>query len=248
MTTAAPAPSPAPHRFGGRVIIGLGFIGLGVLFLLSQLGVGDLGWLIGTWWPMILVVIAIGNLVSSGGRSFGALILLVVGLTLQLDQLDWVKADVWSLAWPILILVIGIRLLAEPRRRPWPAGGPRASLTRHAVPGERLSIVSIMAGRDERVVSQAWSGGEVTAFMGGAELHLSDAVPVAEGAHLRITAVMGGVEIYVPRHWEVAVHGTPLLGGIEDTRHPAAPPADQPRPRLIIDATAVLGGIEIKDE
>ncbi|MBZ4420247.1 LiaI-LiaF-like domain-containing protein [Myxococcus sp. RHSTA-1-4] len=246
MTTAAP--SPAPHHFGGRVVVGLGFIALGVLFLLSQLGIGDLGWLIGTWWPMVLVVIAIGNLVSSGGRSFGALILLVIGVALQVDQLDWFGVDVWSLAWPLLILVIGIRLLAEPRGRPRPTSVHVSSLARSTVAGDRLSLASVMAGRDERVVSKSWTGGEVTAVMGAAELHLSDAAPVEEGAHLRATAVLGGIDIFVPRHWEVALHGTPLLGGIEDSRHPEVPQAGQPRPRLTIDATAVLGGIEIKDE
>lgn len=245
MTTATPA--PAPHRFGGRFIIAFGFIALGVLFLLSQLGVGGLGWLLGTWWPMLLVVVAAGNLVSSGGRSLGALILLVVGLALQLDQLDWFEADVWALAWPVLIVAIGLRMLVEPRLRRQPASGALGASTRTVVTGERASVVAILAGRNERVLSKAWAGGEVTAVMGAAELHLDGALPVAEGAYLRATAVLGGIEIFVPRHWEVAVHGTPLLGGIDDERNPEVPADDRPRPRLTIDATAVMGGVEIKD-
>lgn len=245
MTTAAP--SPAPHHFGGRFIVGFGFVALGALFLLSQLGAGDLGGLIGTWWPMLLVIVAVGNLVSSGGRSVGALILLAVALALQLDRLDWFEAGVWSLAWPVLIIVVGIRLLAEPRPRRTAASGRTAPLARATVEGERIDIASIMAGRDERVMSKEWTGGEVTAVMGAAELRLSDAVPVAGGAHLRATSVLGGIDIFVPRHWEVSVHGTPLLGAIDDTRHPEPPADGRPRPRLIIDATAVLGGIDIKD-
>ncbi|WP_375745220.1 cell wall-active antibiotics response protein [Corallococcus interemptor] len=245
MSTAAPA--PAPHRFGGRFIIALGFITLGVLFLLSQLGVGGLGWFLGTWWPLLLVVVAVGNLVSSGGRSLGALILLIVGVTLQFDALDWFSVNVWSVAWPVLIVAIGIRMLVEPRLRKQPASGAVASNTRTVVTGERASVVAIMAGRNERVLSKAWAGGEVTAVMGAAVLHLEGALPVEEGAHLRTTAVLGGIELFVPRHWEVAVHGTPLLGGIEDKRHPEIPAEGMPRPRLIIDATAVMAGVEIKD-
>lgn len=246
MTTAAPA--PAPHHFGGRFLIAFGLIALGVLFLLSQLGVGGQSWSIGTWWPMLLIVVAAGNLVSSGGRSLGALILLVVGLALQLDNLDLFKVDVWALAWPILIVAIGIRMLAEPRWRQPQAAGALSSTTRTVVTGERASVVAILAGRNERILSKAWVGGEVTAIMGAAELHLAGALPVEEGAHLRATAVLGGIEIFVPRHWEVAVHGTPLLGGIDDERRPVVPEGDRPRPRLIIDATAVMGGVEIKDE
>lgn len=227
--------------------MGLGFVVLGMMFLLSQLGVGGFRGLIATWWPMLLIIAAVGNLVSSGGRSFGALILLVIGIALQLDHLGWFEGNVWSLAWPVLIVVIGVRLLVEPRWHHHPGSRHVMSASRSTATGERIDITSIMAGRNEQVVSRAWTGGEVTAVMGGAELHLNDAVPVPGGAHLRATAVMGGIDLYVPRHWDVAIHGTPLLGGIDDKRQPEPPADDRPRPRLVLDASAVLGGIVLKD-
>jgi hypothetical protein len=56
---------------------------------------------------------------------------------------------------------------------------------------------------------------------------------------------MGGVDIRIPRHIRVEVHGNPVLGGIENKHNYAAGPG--PEQTLSIKATAILGGIEIKD-
>jgi len=61
---------------------------------------------------------------------------------------------------------------------------------------------------------------------------------------LTISTVLGGVDILVPRDWQIEVHPTNLLGGIDDhtRQNPQAGGG-----KLVIKASALLGGIEIKN-
>lgn len=231
------------HRMNGRIVWGLILVALGILFLLDQLDVADAGDTIGTWWPMILIVIGGWGLVTSPGRNLGALILLLVGVTLQVDELDLLDTSVWDVAWPVALIAVGLWLVL---RRPWGRPGPGTSSTETAS-GDDLDLFSLLAGRNQRISSRSWRGGEVTAILGGAEVHLDDAMPVEGGARLQATAIMGGVEVFIPAGWDVDLRGTPLLGGIEDKRRRVAANGDVARPKLRIDATAIMGGIELKD-
>ena len=57
--------------------------------------------------------------------------------------------------------------------------------------------------------------GSYTAFMGGVELDISKARFLKEEININLTAVMGGVEILVPKDVKVHCKGTAVLGGLE---------------------------------
>jgi hypothetical protein len=56
---------------------------------------------------------------------------------------------------------------------------------------------------------------------------------------------MGGIDVRVPRSWRVEVDGHPFLGGIED-KHTHVP-AGEAVQTLFIKASAIMGGIDVKD-
>jgi predicted membrane protein len=81
--------------------------------------------------------------------------------------------------------------------------------------------------------------------MGGIQLDLTG-TDLAPGAYLTLRAVMGGIDVIVPAHWRVEVMARTVMGGIGNVTDP-----DQSRdeaPLLLIDALAVMGGIEIHAE
>ncbi len=57
------------RKYSG-VVWGLAFILVGAMMLLDRLGIiyFDFGHFIGTWWPLILVIIGIGMILDSGPR------------------------------------------------------------------------------------------------------------------------------------------------------------------------------------
>lgn len=116
---------------------------------------------------------------------------------------------------------------------------------------EHISMFSVWSSTRRTSSSTAFRGGDITAIMGGAQLDLRVAkIPAGQDAVLDITAVMGGVEIFVPAHWEVSTPVLPFMGAVEDER---LPPIQQDQSsaraasgRLVIRGFVMMGGVTIK--
>ncbi len=123
-----------------------------------------------------------------------------------------------------------------------------ALVVRHRIPAfgaegdEEFSIVTAMGGRVFESNTRNFTEGRAIAFMGGIELDLVDAT-LAPGAYLVLRAVMGGIDVVVPPGWRVEVMGRSVMGGVANLTDPDALGEDAPV--LLVDAIAVMGGIEI---
>ncbi len=107
---------------------------------------------------------------------------------------------------------------------------------------EEFSVVAAMDGAVFESATASLAEGRATAFMGGIQLDLTDAA-VAPGAYLVLRAVMGGIDVVVPSGWRVEVMGRSVMGGVANLTDPDA--LGQDAPVLLVDALAVMGGIEI---
>lgn len=92
---------------GGKLVAGVILIALGVFFLLFNLGMVemDLPW---EWWPLILVAIGAGRLVTADNhderRSGLWMILIGVWLLINFQHLFGLS---WHNSWPLLIIAAG---------------------------------------------------------------------------------------------------------------------------------------------
>jgi Cell wall-active antibiotics response 4TMS YvqF/Domain of unknown function (DUF5668) len=220
----------------GRVLIGLVGIAVGTLYLLEAWDVLDAGATIDDWWPSVIIATGLFQIAERSRAFVRPLILIAAGTLLLLVTTDVLEGDVWSYAWPIAIIVLGIVAIAR-----WAGAGP---LPRGA--GDDVVVASgIFGGPDVATASQTFRGASLTAVFGGVDLDLRQACPDVDGARITATAVFGGIDILVPHGWRIAIKGTPIFGGIEDkTEHSAGLPDDAPV--LRIDAFVVFGGVEVK--
>ena len=126
------------------------------------------------------------------------------------------------------------------------AGGFHATTSSVA---SRLSEYAILGGVKRRIDSQEFEGGHVTAVMGGVELDLSRAGTKLPEVVIEANALLGGVELRVPADWDVVVRGMGILGGYEDATRPPVNmgAAGAPRPRLIVTGQALLGGVTVQN-
>lgn len=217
----------------GRAVVGTAFVGIGGLVLLDQADVLDAGAVIGDWWPVLLLLGALLDLLSRPPRFVSAIVLGGLGLVLLGITTDVVDASVWELVWPAVLVGLGLWLLL---RRPVSLVGHRAS------PDERIDAVAVFSGR--RVVNTAprFRGGSATAVFGGVEIDLTEAHIEGE-AVLDAVALFGGVDVEVPHGWRVVVDGPAVFGGNESH---VPPPAHDDVPTLHVRGTAIFGGVDVK--
>jgi predicted membrane protein len=107
-----------------------------------------------------------------------------------------------------------------------------------------LDATTILGGVHKNILSKNFKGGDITIFMGGAEINLSQA-DIQGTVTLDITQIMGGTKIIVPPHWEIRSQLTSVFGSIEDKRQNIG--ASNPDKVLVIEGSSVFGGIEIRN-
>jgi hypothetical protein len=237
-------------------LLGILIVVLGIIWLFNNLEIFqvNVGKLISTYWPVLLMVWGI-DLLSRGlwsgrdsdlekksfaGRFFNGLILLgigavILGRNLGLYELN--LAVFWKVFWPVVLIFIGWSVLRGMTK----SGGFHWA---------------VMSGIELK--SKGWKlvDSSYLAFMGGIEMDLTVADIPGQETVLNLTAVMGGIDVRVPADLEVECTGTAILGGVKffheesggvfASRRFESRGEPGTKKKLIIKGIAVMGGIEVK--
>jgi hypothetical protein len=230
---------PTHRDSAGRVFWGIIIILFGVLFLLDHLGRLDFGSIFSRYWPVLLILIGFWQLFANNFRNPGGpLFIIAIGVIFELGRLHILGRSAWHYVWPLLIIAVGLGIL-------FGALGRRTPTSRAALSETSLDAFVIFSGLNRRVESPSFRGGKATAILGGIELDLREAKLAEGAAALDLSVILGGISLRIPRTWRVEVDAHPLLGGVED-KH-TFEPGPEDAGTLRIKASAILGGIEIKD-
>lgn len=108
--------------FWGRSMGGLLLIGIGVIFLLNQLGYTDIsiGYLFSTYWPVFLILGGISHFANGGRRNsnlIGSLILVLIGgyfLARNLDLVSLSPGEFFKFFLPLMLIIGGLHVLFKP--------------------------------------------------------------------------------------------------------------------------------------
>jgi len=103
-----------------------------------------------------------------------------------------------------------------------------------------------MSGVEKNVVDKNFSGGEINAIMGGVEISFAEA-DILSVAQLEVNAILGGIKMIVPSHWEIKSELNCIMGGIEDKRVIQSTPEGPQKKLLILEGNVCSGGIEIRN-
>jgi len=222
--------------FNMRLIIGVVIVAVGALALFMNLGF-DIDASIWDYWPLILVLFGLSRLLQPREyrSTLSGLIFLVLGTFLLLNNLEVINFG-FSELWPVIIIIVGISIIRHGFGTP---GG-------NALDTEYINLNAILGGGEYNFSSKSLKGGSIAAFMGGAKIDLRQADTQEDPMVIDAFSVMGGIEIVVPRNWEITVKGTPILGGMENKTTFESSPDGTSR-KLLIKGTTIMGGVEVKN-
>jgi predicted membrane protein len=225
--------------YQGRIFAGLLIIVIGALFLLGNLGKVDVGDLITQYWPLILVFMGVWHILTHNFRQVSAgILLIIVGSAFMLIKWGILGVDFWKFFWPSLIIAVGLWILLKPRFKSYEGKIPE-------IKEDDLDAFVLFSGINRRLESKEFRGGKATAMFGGIDLDFYDAKLSGNQATIDLTAMFGGINVRVPRNWKIVVDSHAILGGVDDKHRTES--ADRIEATLFIKATAIFGGIEIKN-
>lgn len=236
MSAEFPSRRGGPSHTLGIVLAGLVVIAFGLALLASNVGWQGAHQLLAQIWPLGLVVLGVALLLQSvrgQGQGFWGVALIIGGAWQFARQQHWTNLGFWELLGPVLIVLAGGSIIWRAFHRPQPA----------AVGESYIRAVSILSGSEWRPTTP-FEGADLNATLGGVVLDLTGAPMVGNSATIDVFAVMGGIEIVVPREWTVTTQVVTFMGGCHEKRRPSSVPTTK---QLIIRGFTMMGGIEIKD-
>lgn len=216
------------RRSLGQVLAGVLVVLAGVVLLLDRTGVVDidLGTVASTLWPLLVVLVGLTSLLLVPHAWFGPVVITASGVVLLLDRLEVLDVSVWDYLWPVAVILIGLGITF---------GATRGQQE------DRITALAFWWGTERRSRSPHFRSASLTAIMGGVELDLREA-DIQGTARVDVFTFWGGVEIKVPRTWEVRTTGLPLLGGWENKTQPPVGGG----PVLEVRIVTIMAGAEVR--
>ncbi len=228
------------QRRNGRIWGGILVLAVGVTLLVKAMGYYMPAWLF--TWPMLLVLLGIYTLGKHGFTRLTGLLPLTVGSIFLLEKID-PGLHIGQMAWPIVIIAIGLAILFKPRKK-WSHDWKNVNMGSDISGEDFLQIESIFGGVEKNILSKNFKGGNINVVFGGVELNLMQS-DIQGTVIVDIQAAFGGVEITVPANWKVQNEITAVLGGIEDKR-PFSDEAMNGDKTLMLKGSVVFGGVSVK--
>lgn len=221
----------------GNIIWGLILVAAGILVALKTFGLLEFNLFFDGWWTLFIIVPCAVGLFTEREKT-GNLIGIALGVGLLLccqGVLDF--GLLWKLIVPAAVIVIGLKLIF---------GGLFGNKANELITTMKES------GRSPRVgcatfsgckldfTGEDFDGAELTAVFGGVECDLREAL-IQQDCAIRVSAIFGGIDIYVPDNVNVKVNSTSIFGGVSNKTA-----AKKDAVTLYVTGTCMFGGVDIK--
>lgn len=232
------------------MIVGLIFIVLGILYAGSALDIFHFSIFFPGFWTLFIIVPCFYALFKPGLDKTGPIIGLVIGFCFLINaQHISLHIDFWPMLLAILCIVIGARLIF-PKKFSFSYRSNTKEFTkefdnRYQNDGRGyINASALFSGKEIRLDNEAFCGGSLSAAFGAIDLDLRNAV-ITEDVKLNVSAIFGGIDIYVPSNVRVLTEDvTPLFGGV-DVAHTYHSDSAEASPAIHISSTCLFGGVDV---
>lgn len=223
------------QNFTARLIFGGLLILLGLGFLLDQISPFSFGWVLGTWWPLFVILFGVLMLARRPYHLTFGLLVILIGVMLEVSQLNLLPFNIWNL-WPLFIVAIGISVLVRPQKY-WEQ---KYIKNTSSVGEDAISESQSFSSVTKRVKTDKFTGGHISSVFGEYKLDLRES-KIVDGSTLDVEAVFGSVEVWVPTNTKVINRIDTFAGNFDD--HTATSSSDAVT--LYVTGDVVFGNVKV---
>lgn len=225
---------PTRRMLTSQFLFGAVVVLVGLLLLVESTGLVSTDDVL-VYVPLLFVGLGVWALFQSDLRNIvGPVLLVLVAGAWQLVAFEIATVEEVVAFWPVLVIAFGLSvILGQVRSRARPTD---AAFT---------NAFAAFGGVEKRNTSKAFEGADLTAMFGGIELDVRDVSLEQRPARVNAVAAFGGVDVAVPRDWNVQLDVLPILGGASDDRPRREHASDEID--LVVTGFAVFGGVTVSD-
>jgi predicted membrane protein len=238
--------SPANKTFR-NLMMGLIFIFVGIIISGHRIGfISSYAYNVFISWQMLLIGIGLIQILSNK-NIFGGLILITIGGVFILPEALLFSFHAGNLLLPAVLIIIGIMFIFRNNLNIHRENRYSRTGSQFSVNSDYVQESYIFGGGKILVESDNFKGGKFSAVFGGGQLDLTKATLSDEGINvLQVDLVFGGLEILIPRDWNVKIEANSVFGSFSKKGNGITNSAIDLSKVLVIKGSAVFGGADIK--
>jgi hypothetical protein len=222
---------------------------LAAVFVLTKnyTGFADIG--IGS---IIISILALAFIVRCLTRLHIAPIVIPIAVLYYVfgDRFGFPKIETWKLIAATALAFIGLNFLFPHGRRSCNQGNDscgskdqQVKLPAEGVNDNNPSISVNFSAVSRSLTSDSLETARLSCNFGAMEIFFNQAQLSPNGADVFISCSFGGIQLFVPRHWQVIDKMNCTLAGVDIKSFTV--PAEN-APRLTLNGSVSLGGVEVK--
>jgi len=219
------------------VIWGIVLIAAGALFSLNALNITNIDIFFDGWWTLFIIVPCTVGLFTEREKT-GNIIGIAIGVFLLLCCQDILSFSMlWKLLVPVIIVIVGLKMVFTG------LFGNKANEIIAKIKqdgGETKVGCATFSGCNLNYDGEVFEGAELTAIFGGVKCDLRNAIMEKDSA-IQVSAIFGGIDIFVPENINVKVSSNCIFGGISNKTS-----VHKDAPTVYISGICMFGGVEIK--
>jgi len=219
------------------VIWGIVLIAAGALFALNALNITNIDVFFDGWWTLFIIVPCTVGLFTEREKT-GNIIGIAIGVFLLLCCQDILSFSMlWKLLVPVIIVIVGLKMVFTG------LFGNKANEIIAKIKqdgGETKVGCATFSGCNLNYDGEVFEGAELTAIFGGVKCDLRNAIMEKDSA-IQVSAIFGGIDIFVPENINVKVSSNCIFGGISNKTS-----VHKDAPTVYISGICMFGGVEIK--
>ena len=220
-----------------NLLWGLFFIILGIILGLNALDITNINIFFDGWWTLFIIIPCFIDLFKEEDKT-GNIIGLVIGILLLLasnNLIDFVF--IFKLIVPFILVMIGLSFLFKDTIKT----KVKKEIKKIGKKNDK-EYCATFGGINVNLKDESFDGCSLTAVFGGVKCDLRDAI-IKENVVINVSAIFGGVTVYVPDNVDIKINSTPIFGGVSDDRKTKN---KDNKVTIYINATCMFGGCEIK--